>query len=426
MKFYIYTLGCKVNAYESRVMADLLINSGYQEVENEKEADIIIINTCSVTNTADRKSAKIIRKMAKEEKILIVAGCFPQVSKEEVSKIEGVSIVLGNTNKTKIVSFIEEYKAQKKKEDKVEEIKNIAFEEMKLNNFHKTRAFVKIEDGCNNFCSYCIIPFTRGRVRSKEKEDVLKEVKALVQNGHKEIVLTGIHTGHYQVGEYDFANLLEDLVKIKGLMRLRISSIEMNEINERVLKVLKDSPILVDHMHIPLQAGSDAILKAMNRKYDTKTFIQKIEEIRKIRPGISITTDVIVGFPGESEEEFQETIETIQKVGFTKLHVFPYSKRKGTKAATMENQVEDAVKKRRVRTLLALSKKLEKTYMEKYIGKEIIFLPEVYENGFLIGHTDNYLCIKAKGEKNECNQDCKAVVTELQYPYLFAQRKIYK
>ena len=423
MNFYIYTLGCKVNTYESRVMADLLTNSGYKEVEDEKKADIVIVNTCSVTNNADRKSAKTIRKMAREKKkVLVVTGCFSQASKEEVWKIEGVSIVLGNKNKTKIVSYIEEYLKKHQKQDKVENIMKTDFEEMKLNNFNKTRAFVKIEDGCNNFCTYCIIPYTRGNVRSKKREDVLKEVKMLVENGHKEIVLTGIHTGNYKVGEYDFANLLEELVQIKGLERLRISSIEMNEINERVLKVLKESPILVDHMHIPLQSGSDKILKEMNRKYNKKQFIEKIEEIRKIRPLISITTDVIVGFPKEEEKEFEETIDTIKKVHFSKLHVFPYSKRKGTKASTMEGQVEENIKKQRAHILLALSKELEIKYMEKYIGKEVIFIPEIWENGFLIGHTENYLQVKSKVKEEEKNKDIKVKLSKINYPYIIGER----
>lgn len=422
MKFYIYTLGCKVNTYESRVMADLLINSGYEEVENEKEADILIVNTCSVTNNADRKSAKTIRKMAKEQKILVVTGCFSQVSKQEVLEIEGVSIVLGNKNKTKIVSYIEEYQKEKKKQDRVEKLKQVSFEKMKLNNFNKTRAFVKIEDGCNNFCSYCIIPFTRGNVRSKKREEVLEEVETLVKNGHKEIVLTGIHTGNYKVENYDFASLLEEIVQIKGLERLRISSIEMNEINDRVLKVIEKSSILVDHMHIPLQSGSDKILKEMNRKYNKEDFIQKIETIRKIRPCMSITTDVIVGFPKEGKKEFEETIETIKKIEFSKLHVFPYSKRKGTKAAAMKEQVDENTKKERTHILLNLSKELEQKYMEKYIGKEVTFIPEVWKENYLIGHTQNYLLVKAKGKKQELNKDIKVKITEINYPYEIGER----
>lgn len=422
MKFYIYTLGCKVNTYESRVMADLLINSGYEEVENEKEADILIVNTCSVTNNADRKSAKTIRKMAKEQKILVVTGCFSQVSKQEVLEIEGVSIVLGNKNKTKIVSYIEEYQKEKKKQDRVERLKQVPFEKMKLNNFNKTRAFVKIEDGCNNFCSYCIIPFTRGNVRSKKREEVLEEVETLVKNGHKEIVLTGIHTGNYKVENYDFASLLEEIVQIKGLERLRISSIEMNEINDRVLKVIEKSSILVDHMHIPLQSGSDKILKEMNRKYNKEDFIQKIETIRKIRPCMSITTDVIVGFPKEGKKEFEETIETIKKIEFSKLHVFPYSKRKGTKAAAIKEQVDENTKKERAHILLNLSKELEQKYMEKYIGKEVTFIPEVWKENYLIGHTQNYLLVKAKGKKQELNKDIKVKITEINYPYEIGER----
>ena len=239
------------------------------------------------------------------------------------------------------------------------------FEPMMLNNFNKTRAFVKIQDGCNNFCSYCIIPYTRGNVRSKDKQRVLKEIQLLVDEGHKEVVLTGIHTGNYgaEFADYKFADLLKDIVKIDKLERLRISSIEITEINDDVMEVIKENNILVDHMHIPLQSGSDAVLKRMNRKYDKEYFINKIKKLRKIRPNISITTDVIVGFPGETKEEFEETIETIKKIEFTKLHVFPYSKREGTKAAIMDGQVDENIKKKRVKILLQLSKELEYNYM---------------------------------------------------------------
>lgn len=425
MKFYIDTLGCKVNAYESRVMADILSNAGYCEIDNAKKADIIIVNTCSVTNVADRKSAKTIRKMHRENEnaILIVTGCFSQINKEGILKTEGVSIVLGNKNKTKIVTYLKEYLKKREKQDQVKNIMKTDFEEMRLNNFNKTRAFVKIEDGCNNFCTYCIIPYTRGNVRSKKREDVLDEVKSLIQNGHKEIVLTGIHTGHYKTENCDFASLLEDLVQINGLERLRISSIEMNEINDKVLHVLANTPILVDHFHIPLQSGSNKILKKMNRKYNKTDFMKKVEEIRKVRPSISITTDVIVGFPGEGEEEFAETIDTIKKIGFSKLHVFPYSKRKGTKAANMEDQVQEFVKKERTHMLLKLSKQLEEDYMEKFREKEMTFLPEVYKDGYLIGHTENYLLVKARGSETDLNKDIKVKIIDICYPYVIGRRK---
>ena len=428
MKFKICTLGCKVNTYESNVMSDALKNKGYIEVENDEFADIYIINTCTVTNTADSKSMKVIRRCIKENKdaIIVVTGCMIQNKKDQVEHIDGVDIVIGNVGKSKVVEYIDEYVKTKSKITDIYDMMNATFEPMILNNFNKTRAFVKIQDGCNNFCAFCVIPYVRGNVRSKDREDVLNEVKHLVENEHKEVVLTGIHTGNYGVefDNYDFADLLNDLVKIKGLERLRISSIEATELNERVLKVLKNNDILVDHMHIPLQSGSDTVLKRMNRKYDKKYFIDKMEKIRNIRPNMSITTDVIVGFPGETEEEFSETIDTIKKVGFSKLHVFPYSKRDGTKAALMNNQIDDVTKKERTKKLIELSKQLEIEYMNKFVGDEIVFIPEYEKEGYIMGHTGNYLQIKTKGNKDDLNKDIKVIIKELDYPYLIAERML--
>lgn len=421
MKFQIYTLGCKVNTYESNVMRDALLNKGYFEVGLKEKADITIINTCTVTNTADSKSMKVIRQAIRrnENAIIIVCGCLVQNKKEEVSKIDGVDIVIGNINKSKIVDYIEKYIEEKKQEVDVRNIMDTNFEPMMLNNFNKTRAFVKIQDGCNNFCSYCIIPYTRGNVRSKDKQSVLKEIQLLVDEGHKEVVLTGIHTGNYgaEFADYKFADLLKDIVKIDKLERLRISSIEITEINDDVMEVIKENNILVDHMHIPLQSGSDAVLKRMNRKYDKEYFINKIKKLRKIRPNISITTDVIVGFPGETKEEFEETIETIKKIEFTKLHVFPYSKREGTKAAIMDGQVDENIKKKRVKILLQLSKELEYNYMEKFIGKKVIFIPEIAKEEYIIGHTGNFLNVKYRGNKNDLNKDIEVKINNIEYPY---------
>lgn len=421
MKFQIYTLGCKVNTYESNVMRDALLNKGYFEVGLKEKADITIINTCTVTNTADSKSMKVIRQAIRrnENAVIVVCGCLVQNKKEEVSKIDGVDIVIGNINKSKIVDYIEKYIEEKKQEVDVRNIMDTNFEPMILNNFNKTRAFVKIQDGCNNFCSYCIIPYTRGNVRSKDKQSVLKEIQLLVAEGHKEVVLTGIHTGNYgaEFADYKFADLLKDLVKIDKLERLRISSIEITEINDDVMEVIKENNILVDHMHIPLQSGSDAVLKRMNRKYDKEYFINKIKKLRKIRPNISITTDVIVGFPGETKEEFEETIETIKKIEFTKLHVFPYSKREGTKAAVMDGQVDENIKKKRVKILLQLSKELEYNYMEKFIGKKVIFIPEMAKEEYIIGHTGNFLNVKYRGNKNDLNKDIEVKINNIEYPY---------
>ncbi|MGM9849514.1 MAG: tRNA (N(6)-L-threonylcarbamoyladenosine(37)-C(2))-methylthiotransferase MtaB [Bacilli bacterium] len=421
MKFYIYNLGCKVNSYESNVMKDNLINNGFI-LSSLDDADIVIINSCCVTNTASNKTMKLIRHVYNNYSvILVVVGCFIQSRKEDLSDIPG-DILIGNKNKSMISSYINKYLDTRERIEDLYDVSDVSFESMKLNNYDHTRAFIKIQDGCNNFCSYCIIPFTRGGVRSKKKEDVLSEVRALISSGHKEIVLTGIHTGNYgtEFDNYDFACLLNDLVKIDGLQRLRISSIEITEINDRVIDIIKNNKVLVDHMHIPLQSGSDSILKAMNRKYDIKYFIDKINTLRSIRPDISITTDVIVGFPGETDELFLETVNNIKKIGFTKLHVFPYSRRTGTVADKMDNQIDECIKKKRVRVLLDLSKELEINYMKKFIGKTVSFIPEVIKDGYLIGHTGNYLNVKCKGD-TLIHDSIDVTLKDIKYPYLICE-----
>ena len=412
----------KVNTYESNVIRDILINNDYIE-SDDNSADIYIVNTCTVTNTSDNKSLKEIRRIRRDnpDSIIVVCGCMLQV-KKDIEDIDA-NIIIGNTNKSKIVELLNEYYKDKKKIIKIDNIMNSDFEPMKLNNFNRTRAFVKIEDGCENFCSYCIIPYARGKVRSKLPEDVLDEVNLLVKGGHKEIVLTGIHTGHYgaDLKDYTFAKLLSELVKIDGLERIRISSIEMNELNDDVLDVLRNSDKIVSHIHIPIQSGSDTILKLMNRKYLKKDFIDKINEIRDIRPDINITTDIIVGFPGETEELFNETLDTVDKIRFTKIHVFPFSLRKGTKAEELPNHIDEVTKKRRVKILISKSEELEKEYMSKYINKEVIFIPEVYRDGYLIGHTGNYLLVKYKGDEKLLHCDVKVKGVKVEYPYLICE-----
>lgn len=422
MTYKIYTLGCKVNTYESQIMEEKLEAAGYTKSENP---DICIVNTCTVTNVADNKSLKTIRKLKREfpNAIVVAVGCLVQNKKEEIENI-GVDIALGNKNKSEIVSYIEKYKNEKIID--VYSLSDEPFECMKLNNFNLTRAYIKIEDGCNNYCSYCIIPYVRGDVRSKPHEEVIEEAKTLIHKGHKEIVLTGIHTGHYHDKNYDFSDLLLDLLKIKGLERLRISSIEITELNDKFLNVLKNNKVLVNHMHIPLQSGSDEILKLMNRKYDKKYFINKIEKIRKIRPDMSVTTDVITGFPGETEELFEETIETIKRIKFSKLHVFPYSNRKGTPADTMPNQIPNEIKKQRVKKLIELSNKLEIDYMNKFINREIEFLPEIIKDNKVIGHTENFLLVKT--DLCELNKIKKIKLLNVNYPYIegeFIDEKIH-
>ena len=417
MKYQIYTLGCKVNEYESEVMDNLLSNAGYVKAE---DPDICIINTCTVTNTADSKSRKLIRKLKREypNSIIVAVGCFVQKSMDSLDDL-GVDIALGNKDKSKIVSYLEDYKNDKIL--KVYDIDTMDFEDMTLNNSDLTRAYIKIEDGCDNYCSFCIIPYVRGHVRCKRKEEVVKEARGLIKKGHREIVLTGIHTGHYRDGSIDLSDLLVELLEIEGLERLRISSIEITELDDKFLNVLANSSVLVNHMHIPLQSGSDKILKSMNRKYNVDYFKENIDRIRKIRPNINITTDVIVGFPGETEDCFRKTIETIRDIGFTKLHVFPYSKREGTRASFMKNQIDEKIKKERVKQLLDLSRELEISYMNKYLNSEVSFIPEVYKDGFLIGHTENYLLVKVFGDESKLKQSMKTLLCEIDYPYIIGK-----
>lgn len=418
MKFYISTLGCKVNTYESSVMCDALENAGYEKTNEIKSANICILNTCTVTNTSDNKCLKVLRQLRRENKdsIIIVCGCMTQVRKD-IETLDA-DIIVGNKYKSKIVDLINEYLIKHKKIIKIEKLTN-EFESMKLNNFDRTRAFVKIEDGCENFCTYCIIPYARGPVRSKKPELVIEEINDLVLKGHEEVVLTGIHTGHYgaDLDDYNFADLLKELVKISGLKRLRISSIEITELTDEILDVISNNNVIVDHMHIPLQSGSDEILKSMNRKYDKNYFINKIEEIRKIRPDMSITTDIIVGFPGETSELFDETIETVLKIRFSKIHVFPFSLRAGTKACELENHIDQVTKKERVKKLIEISKDLEIEYANKFVGKTLTYIPEIYKDGYIIGHTGNYLLIKEEGSKTDLYHEKEITINEVEYPY---------
>ena len=409
MKAAFYTLGCKVNSYETEVNIEVFKNNGYEIVPFEEEADVYVINTCSVTNTSDQKSRKIIREAVKRgnNAIVVVMGCYSQIKYMEASKIPGVSIVIGTNNKSKILDLIEEYKKNKKQIVKVFDLKDIKFEDMNLDKFdNHTRAFVKIQDGCNNYCSFCIIPYSRGNVRSKEKNLVIKEISTLAENGYKEVVLTGIHTGHYglDLHDYDFSDLLREREKIDKLKRIRISSIESVELNDKFMETLKNSKKIVNHIHIPLQSGSDTILKTMNRRYNMDEFKNIINKIRDIRPNIAITTDVIVGFPGETDELFMETYNSIKEIGFTELHVFPYSPRIGTPAAKMPNQVDGNIKKERVKKLIELSSELKNNYYKGLIGTEEELLVERYIDGYLVGHLTNYGLCKVKSDEKLLNE----------------------
>ena len=394
MKFNIVTFGCKVNQYESNMMKEKMLSSNFFYEENMSDANIIIVNTCSVTNVADKKCLKMIRKIKREypNALLVVAGCSSQ-NNQNVYEALDIDILLGNKDKSKIAELIKEYLDTEKKYVKFYNERDLDFEDMLINDYNHVRAFVKIEDGCDNFCSYCIIPFVRGSVRSKDFDTVIKEAKLLTEHGHKEIVLTGIHTGHYMSNNHDLTDLINELSKIDDLLRIRISSIEITELNDKFLEMLKINKKVCNHLHIPLQAGSDEILKRMNRKYDLAYYEEKINKIRSIRPDISITTDIIVGFPYETDELFSETLEFSKKMNFSKIHVFPYSIRVGTAAASMPNQVDELTKKVRVKKLMALSEKQEKEYYEKFKGKELDILVEECDNNVSIGHTSNYLMV---------------------------------
>lgn len=389
MTVAIHSLGCKVNIYESEYVISLLKKNNYQIVDFSSFSDIYIINTCSVTNESDRKSRKAISQARKNNPnaIIIVMGCYSQLKADEI----GADIIIGNKDKSKIIELINEYQAKKEKVKKIYDLKHTTFENMEIDKFiNHTRAFVKIQDGCNAFCSYCIIPYTRGNIRSKNKEDVINEIKKLVDNGYQEIVLTGIHTGKYGIDlNTNLETLLKELVKIKGLYRLRLSSIEINEITEGIIKLIKENNIMAKHLHIPLQSGSDKILKLMNRHYDTKYFYEKIKKIREEIPDISITTDLIVGFPYETEECFAETIDLLKKIKFSHIHTFPYSKRDGTKASLMP-QIDGNIKKKRVKEVLEISNYYESEFYKQSINKIYDGVSEVKEDKTII-HTTNFI-----------------------------------
>ena len=394
MKFNIITLGCKVNSYESNFMKEALVKNGFSFCNLNEKCDILILNTCTVTDTSDKKSLKEVRRLKRENPnaILVVCGCSVQNDKTKYDDL-GINILMGNINKSNIVSIIEKYLDDKTPVEYVAKTRDLPFENMEVDISDHTRAYIKIEDGCDNFCSYCIIPFVRGKKRSKDFSLVLREVQHLANNGYKEIVLTGIDTGGYESNGKDLTDLIHEMSKINGIERIRQSSIEITQINEKFINELKNNKKICDHIHIPLQSGSDSILKLMNRKYDLKYFFDKIDMIRSVRPDISITTDVIVGFPGETEEMFLETMDTCKKINFSKIHAFPYSERKGTKASMMDGKVPESIKHERVKKLLELSDSLEKSYYDKFKGKKLdVLIEEVSEFGSK-GHTSNYLMV---------------------------------
>ena len=393
------SLGCKVNSYESSALKELFLKNGF----NDKDNNIIVINTCSVTAVADQKSRQIIRRERRNnpEAILCVMGCYSQKNADYIKKECGADIIVGTSNRNKIVDFVETFIKYKKQIIDIDEDPR-KFKYESFGTFAiptSTRAYVKIEDGCNNFCSYCTIPYTRGVARSRDKDEIINEISTLVDKGFKEIVLTGIHTAHYGLDNNgcSFSDLVEEICNIPNLYRLRISSIEESEIDDKFLKLLGKYPCIANHLHIPLQSGSKTVLKRMCRKYNIEDYINKVNKITKIRPNISLTTDVIVGFPGETEEEFEETYNFIKTVNFSELHVFPFSAREGTKAYSMPDQVKPEIKAERVKKLISLSEKLHEKYLNKFKGQELeVILEERNKTtGLLSGFTSNYLKLEA-------------------------------
>ncbi|WP_028783262.1 tRNA (N(6)-L-threonylcarbamoyladenosine(37)-C(2))-methylthiotransferase MtaB [Thalassobacillus devorans] len=424
-----HTLGCKVNHYETEAVWQLFKDQGYERVDFDRESDVYVINTCTVTNTGDKKSRQVIRRAIRKnpDGVICVTGCYAQTSPGEIMDIPGVDIVVGTQNRVKMLDYIEQYKKERQPINGVTNImKNRVYEELDVPYFtDRTRASLKIQEGCNNFCTFCIIPWARGLMRSRKPEDVIKQAQQLVDAGYKEIVLTGIHTGGYgeDMKDYNLAMLLRELdEQVKGLKRIRISSIEASQITDDVIKVLNDSDKIVRHLHIPLQSGSDTVLKRMRRKYTMEFYKERIERIKEALPNLAITSDVIVGFPGETEEEFMETYQAIQDIGYSELHVFPFSKRTGTPAARMTDQVDDEVKNDRVHRLIELSDQQAKEYASRFENEVLEVIPEEEdkegnEEGLLIGYTDNYLKVKFEGSKDLIGQIVKVKIAKAGYPY---------
>ena len=404
-----YTLGCKVNQYETNAMEQQFIKNGYKVVDHHDFADIYVVNTCTVTNIAERKSRQMLRRVKdiNKDAILVVCGCYAQVAKEELEKIPEIDIILGINEKNNIVEIVEDYiKKQVRKEEIVSDVSNqnefLDFGDVTYT--EKNRAVVKVQDGCNMFCTYCIIPYARGRIRSRKIESVVSEISKIAKLGIKEVVITGIHVASYgkdfeeNIGLID---LLEAINKIDGIERIRLSSIEPNIIDEEFVKRLSKLEKICPHFHLSLQSGCDETLKRMNRKYTTKKYKEAVDLLRNYFPDVNFTTDVIVGFPGETEEEFNTTYKFLEEIKFYRMHVFKYSKRRGTVAEKMPNQIDGNIKEERSNKLIELSNKNENEYNESYIGKEVNVLFEEYENGYFRGYTTNYMMVNVPGKKED-------------------------
>lgn len=401
-----YTLGCKVNQYETEAMEELFKNRGYEIVSNREEADIYIINTCTVTNLGDRKSRQFIRRAKKmnEDSIIAAVGCYSQVAPEEVEAIDGVDIVVGTTDRNRIVDLCEEAKSKNKKINVVKDIKyHKEFEPLNISDLpYKTRAYIKIQEGCNQFCSYCIIPYARGPIRSRDLEDIIMEAKRLAKAGFKEIILTGIHVTSYgkDLKGLSLTDVIEEVAKIDGIERIRLSSIEPTFVDKDFLERVVKTGKLCDHFHLSLQSGSDSVLKRMNRKYTTKEYRDIVKLIREYMPEAGITTDIIVGFPGETDEEFEESYRFVEDIRFSRIHVFKYSPRKGTPASQFKEQIPGDIKQIRSDRLIRLGDELMEEFHKAFIGRTLELLLEEEKGGFIEGYTTNYIRVKVKGHND--------------------------
>ncbi|SUM68534.1 putative radical SAM family protein [Staphylococcus nepalensis] len=419
-----HTLGCKVNHYETEAIWQLFKEADYERVDFETNADVFVINTCTVTNTGDKKSRQVIRRAIRQnpEAVVCVTGCYAQTSPAEIMEIPGVDVVVGTQDRTKLIGYIEAFKKERQPINGVGNImKNRTYEELEVPYFtDRTRASLKIQEGCNNFCTFCIIPWARGLMRSRDPEKVIEQAIKLVDSGYKEIVLTGIHTGGYgqDLKDYNLAQLLRDLETVNGLERIRISSIEASQLTDEVISVIERSEKVVRHLHIPLQSGSDSVLKRMRRKYTMAHFSERLTRLHEALPGLAVTSDVIVGFPGETEEEFQETYDFIVDHQFSELHVFPYSSRIGTPAARMDNQVDENIKNERVHRLINLSDQLAKAYASKFNHEVLEVIPEEAGStpGTLVGFADNYMKVEFEGDESLIGELVKVKIIQPDYP----------
>ena len=419
-----HTLGCKVNHYETEAIWQLFKEAEYERVDFETNADVFVINTCTVTNTGDKKSRQVIRRAIRQnpDAVVCVTGCYAQTSPAEIMDIPGVDVVVGTQDRTKLIGYIEDYKKERQHINGVGNImKNRTYEELEVPYFtDRTRASLKIQEGCNNFCTFCIIPWARGLMRSRDPEKVIEQATQLVESGYKEIVLTGIHTCGYgqDLKNYNLAQLLRDLEEIDNLERIRISSIEASQLTDEVIQVIAASTKVVRHLHIPLQSGSDSVLKRMRRKYTMAHFSERLTRLHEALPGLAVTSDVIVGFPGETEEEFQETYDFIVDHHFSELHVFPYSSRIGTPAARMDDQIDEQVKNERVHRLISLSDQLAKAYASQFDQDVLEVIPEEQgdQPGTLVGYADNYMKVQFSADEDLIGQLVKVKITKADYP----------